>query len=75
MINCEQASTICNKKQYQEASILEQIKLGLHLMFCKACSSFSSKNRKLTILCNKADLQLLSEQEKTKMKETIERSS
>ena len=75
MINCEQASTICNKKQYQEASILEQIKLSLHLMFCKACSSFSRKNRKLTILCNKADLQILSEQEKIKMKETIERSS
>lgn len=75
MINCEQASTICNKKQYQEASILEQIKLSLHLMFCKACSSFSRKNRKLTILCNKADLQLLSEQEKIKMKEAIESSS
>ncbi|WP_019668175.1 hypothetical protein [Eudoraea adriatica] len=75
MINCEQASTICNKKQYQEASLLEQIKLSLHLMFCKACSSFSRKNRKLTILCNKADLQILSEQEKIKMKETIERSS
>lgn len=75
MINCEQASTICNKKQYKEATLLEQLKLSLHLMFCKACSSFSRKNKKLTILCNKAELQLLSEQEKIKMKETIANSS
>ena len=73
MINCEQASTICNKKQYREATLLERINLSLHLLICKACSSFSKKNSKLTVLFNKADLQLLSEQEKVKMKETIER--
>jgi len=74
MINCEQASTICNKKQYKEATLLEQIKLSFHLVFCKACSSFSKKNSKLTVLCDKADLHLLSERDKEKMKETIERS-
>jgi len=74
MINCEKASTICNKKQYKEATLLEQIKLSFHLLYCKTCSAFSKKNKKLTILCNKANLYNLSEQAKVKMKETIERN-
>jgi len=72
MINCEEASTICNKKQYKEATLLEQIKLGFHLLFCKTCAAFSKKNKKLTILCERANLYKLSELEKEKIKEMIE---
>lgn len=72
MINCEKASTICDKNQYKEATLLEQIKLGFHLLFCKTCAAFSKKNKELTILCDKANLQILSEQEKEKMREKIE---
>ena len=75
MINCEKASTICNKKQYKEATFLEQIQLGFHLLYCKTCAVFSKKNKKLTILCDKANLHNLSEQEKEKMKVTIEHNS
>ena len=75
MINCEKASTICNKKQYKEATFLEQIQLGLHLLYCKTCAAFSKQNKKLTILCDKANLHSLSEQEKGKMKVKIEHSS
>nr|WP_297706828.1 hypothetical protein [uncultured Eudoraea sp.] len=72
MINCEKASTICNKKQYKEATLFEQIQLGFHLLYCKACAAFSKKNKKLTILCERAYLHNLSELEKEKMKEKIE---
>lgn len=72
MINCEKASTICNKKQYREATLLEQIQLGFHLLYCKACAAFSRKNKKLTILCDKANLHILSEQEKEQMKEKMD---
>lgn len=72
MISCEQASKICNKKQYKEATLLEQIKFGFHLLYCKTCASFSKRNKKLTVLCDKANLHSLSEQEKEKMKEKVE---
>ncbi len=72
MISCEKASTICNKKQYKEATLLEQIKLGIHLLYCKTCATFSKKNKKLTILCDKANLHNLSELDKEKIKEKIE---
>ncbi len=75
MISCEKASTICSKKQYKEATLLEQIQLGFHLLYCKTCAAFSKKNKKLTILCDKANLHNLSEQEKEEIKEKIEHNT
>ncbi len=72
MINCEKASEICNKKQYREASFLEQIKLGIHLLYCKTCATFSKRNKKLTILCEKGNLHSLSIAEKNAMREKMQ---
>jgi hypothetical protein len=74
MISCEKASIICNKKQYREATLLDQIKLGFHLLYCKTCVSFSKKNTKLTMLCDKANLHSLSEKEKEILKEKIDQN-
>ncbi len=71
MISCEEAATICNKTQYKEASFSEKIQLKLHLLFCSTCAMFSKKNAKLTNLCQKANLQNLTEKEKLKMKQEI----
>lgn len=64
MMNCEEASIVCNKLQYQEAGIWEKIQLRFHLLICKACASFSKKNKELTVLIKKAPLHCLSEEEK-----------
>ena len=71
MISCEKAAIICNKTQYGEASFMDKLKLKFHLFMCKTCSGFSKKNTQLTTLCEKANLQSLSEQEKLKMKEQL----
>ncbi|MGB5172171.1 hypothetical protein [Eudoraea sp.] len=63
-MNCEEASIVCNKLQYQEAGIWEKIQLRFHLLICKACASFSKKNKELTVLIKKAPLHCLSEEEK-----------
>ncbi len=75
MISCEKAATICNKTQYEEASLLEKMKLRLHLFMCKTCSKFTKQNTKFTVLCEKANLQSLSEQEKLKMKQELTNKS
>lgn len=71
MISCEEASRICNKSQYREASLYEKIKLKFHILYCASCARFSKKNKKLTSLCDKADLHCLTEQEKTNLKKNI----
>lgn len=71
MISCEQAATICNKTQYNEATFSEKMKLRFHLLLCKTCSGFTKKNNKLTSLCRKAPLHSLSEEDKEKLKERL----
>jgi len=73
MISCEKASIICNKAQYEEATFIEKIRLRFHLLWCKTCSKFTRQNTDFTTLCDKAKLQGLSEQEKLKMKEQLQR--
>ncbi|SNR29284.1 hypothetical protein SAMN04488009_0911 [Maribacter sedimenticola] len=71
MISCEKAACICNKAQYKEASFWETISLRFHILMCKACTKHSKQNKKLTTLCNKANLVALSEEDKRKMKESL----
>ncbi len=72
MISCEEAAIICNKTQYREATFLEKLKLRFHLFMCKTCSAFTKKNTQFTALCEKANLQSLSEEDKVKMKKRIQ---
>lgn len=71
MISCEEAKTICNKKQYKEASFPELFRLAMHLFVCKACAGFSRKNKQLTVLCDQADLKSLSEERKETMRQVL----
>jgi len=71
MISCEKATIICNKAQYQEASKWDLITLKVHKFLCKTCSHYTNKNTELTSLCKKAKLAMLSEKEKSKMRETL----
>ena len=47
-ITCDEATTICDKSQYGEASLYEKIKLNLHLFICKICALYSKQNSKMT---------------------------
>jgi hypothetical protein len=52
-INCDEATAICNKNQYKEASFWEKLKLGIHIFICKKCRQYSKQNIILTEVCNK----------------------
>jgi len=45
MIKCEEASTICDKLQYCEASLCDKIRLRMHLFLCKKCGLYSEQNK------------------------------
>ena len=74
MLSCEEAQVICHKKQYREAHFSEKVRLGLHNLFCNACSKFSRKNNRLTQIICQADLQALPEADKERMKQRLQDS-
>jgi hypothetical protein len=71
MISCDKAATICDKAQYKEATFFEKLKLNVHVLICKACAKHTKRNTKFTSLCNKANLNSLSEQEKLEIKQKL----
>ncbi|WP_027880244.1 hypothetical protein [Mesoflavibacter zeaxanthinifaciens] len=72
-IKCKEAGHVCDKYQYEEASITEKIKLKIHLMYCSACRKHSASNKKLSQLLNKIKFQFLSSEEKDNIKKSFEK--
>ena len=47
-ISCDEATKICDKNQYGEASLWDKIRLSFHLFLCKKCNLYSKQNKILT---------------------------
>ena len=75
LTSCKQATKICDKAQYQEASWWEIFRMKLHHRFCKLCAKHSKQNTTLTQLCKKANLQSLNEADKAAMKKALDDQS
>lgn len=48
IITCDEATTICDKNQYGEATFFEKIKLNIHFIRCKICFRYTKQNMTLT---------------------------
>ncbi len=70
-MKCENANHVCDKNQYKEASFLERVKLTLHLIYCRACRKYSVRNNKLSDALKTSDLQTISKEDKSDLKETL----
>ena len=76
-ITCEEATTICTKAQYGEASLVDKIKLKIHFIYCKVCRVFSKQNSEISTMCNMVKKQkelkksCLSDTDKARLKEQI----
>jgi hypothetical protein len=77
-ITCDQATTICDKSQYGEASFSEIVLLKLHFLKCKLCSLYTKQNtflskiyQKTAINCKKQD-HCFSKEEKAALKYQLE---
>jgi len=77
-ITCNEATTICDKSQYKEASFNEKIKLNLHFLTCEICRLYTKQNNKMSRLFKtnsldcKRRINCLSEADKEVLKEQLE---
>jgi len=53
MISCDEATAICDKNQYGEASSWDKLKLNFHLLLCKHCATYSKQNNAITKMLGK----------------------
>jgi hypothetical protein len=53
IINCDEATSICDKNQYKEASLWDKMRLGLHIFLCKHCGAYSKQNYLVTKMMGK----------------------
>ena len=51
-ITCDEATMICDKSQYNEASFYEKIQLNIHFLKCKICRLYTKQNNKMSVLFN-----------------------
>jgi hypothetical protein len=72
-LKCEEASHICDKSQYDEASFLEKIKLAIHLLYCRVCRKYSKNNAKLTECIEKSNVNCLDESVKNEIKKNFDK--
>ena len=56
IVTCSNSNHICDKSQYNEATFWEKVALNIHLIFCRACRRYTSKNRKLTKSIKKSEV-------------------
>lgn len=81
MISCDEATTICDKSQYNEASSMEKVKLKFHFLFCKICKRYTRQNTTMSELfrmkCHEVKQQKmrLSEADKLALKKKLEQFS
>jgi len=70
-LNCDKANYTCDKIQYNDATLLQKIKLTIHLAYCAACRKYTKKNAKLTKLIVQKPIKL-STSEKSKLQSAFE---
>ena len=71
-MKCDEANMNCDKSQYADASLWEKIKLNIHLIYCRACRKYSSKNSKLTKLLKSKDIKIMEPASKSNLKDAFE---
>ncbi|TYB73903.1 glycine dehydrogenase [Bizionia gelidisalsuginis] len=47
---CTAANVVCDKAQYNEATLWEKVQMYIHLVMCKLCRKYTKNNLKLTKL-------------------------
>lgn len=70
-LKCEEANHTCDKNQYKDASLLELIKLNIHLIYCLACRKYTARNTKLSKLFKKSEIKTMPFDQKSAMKERL----
>ena len=70
-IKCDESNHICDKSQYNEASLWEKIKLNIHLLYCDFCRKYTAKNQRLTKTLKGSEVKSLGKEDKQLLKERL----
>ena len=77
MINCNEATSICDKNQYCEASFFDKVRLGLHNFLCHKCKLYSEQNEVMTKIfkthLHKTTAAKLCAEDKEELKKSLEK--
>ncbi|MBU3821198.1 hypothetical protein KO566_03925 [Flavobacteriaceae bacterium XHP0103] len=73
-VPCSEANHVCDKSQYNEASLWEKIKLNFHLLYCKACRKYTNNNKKLSDTIKKSNVECMDKKRKECMKTEFEKA-
>ena len=68
-VSCKEAKHICDKKQYNEASVWERMKLSIRLSWCRFTKAYSKDNNKLTQVIKKSEINCLKHDERSKLQQ------
>ncbi|MDG1528150.1 MAG: hypothetical protein P8I51_03765 [Polaribacter sp.] len=78
IISCDEATTICDKSQYGEATFFEKVKLNFHFLICRICLRYTKQNAKMSKVykmkahdCKKEN-NCLSSQDKEQLKKQLQ---
>ena len=74
-LECNNANHICDKNQYKEATFREKVRLTFHLIYCRACRKYTSRNNKLTNLVKNPDVKTVSSEDKGILKERLQKET
>jgi hypothetical protein len=78
ILTCNEATTICDKNQYGEATFLEKLKLNIHFISCKICWKYTKQNVTLSKIYKghakscKSIAHCMSEDDKLDLKKQLE---
>ncbi|WP_298903680.1 hypothetical protein [uncultured Psychroserpens sp.] len=72
-LECHEANHICDKNQYKEANFWEKVKLTVHLIYCRACRKYTSRNTKLTKLVNNPKVDAMDRSAKEELNAAFEK--
>jgi len=71
IIKCNEATHVCDKAQYKEASFWEKVSLNIHIIYCRLCRKHTIRNRKLTQALKRSDIRTFPEEQKKILKERL----
>lgn len=71
-MSCEEAKHLCDKAQYDEASLFDKIKLSLRISYCKVTKAYYKRNNKLTEKLKESKVECLTPECKKNMKKEFD---
>jgi len=74
LINCKEATLLIEKKQERQISVLDRIKLFLHLLICELCRRFQKQSKLISDSASHIETHhTLSKEQEEKLKEIIKK--